>query len=206
MSVLARVRAPASTANLGPGFDCAAAAIDLWNELEVAVAPAGNGGPAPAPDPDHLGVRAFALLQPTDGLAFRFSERIPRECGLGASAATVALGLLAACAVRGEEPDPEEILSLGTGLEGHADNLAAVLAGGVCLTFDGRIARLADSLPAAPIALVPNHRVVTSESRAALPASVPHEDATFTTARAALLGAALACGSLDLFAAALEDR
>src|SRR5947208_11495636 len=100
MSIRARVRAPASTANLGPGFDCAAAAIDLWNELEVT-----DDG---EPDVDHLGVRAFSLLAPPGGLSFRFTERIPRECGLGASAATVALGLLAASAVRGEEADPEE--------------------------------------------------------------------------------------------------
>ena len=136
--VTIRVRAPATTANLGPGFDCAAVALDLWNELELS--PDG-----PAPDPDHLAVRAFALVAPPDGHGFAFTDRIPRERGLGSSAATIALGLVAGANAAGREPDPEELLALGTPLEGHADNLAAALAGGVCLTWDGRIARVADT-------------------------------------------------------------
>jgi homoserine kinase len=194
-----RVRAPATTANVGPGFDCVAVALDLWNELEVT----DEGEPA---DPDHLGVRAFSLLTPTDGLSFRFTDRIPRERGLGSSAATVALGLVAAARVRDETPDLEELLALGLDLEGHPDNLAAALAGGATLTWDGRIARVADGVPASAIALIPDERVNTLESRAALPDAVPHEDAAFTAGRAAVLGAALAAGSTDLFAAALADR
>jgi homoserine kinase len=197
--VSVRVRAPASTANLGPGFDCAAVALDLWNEVEV-------GDEGDEPHPGHLGVRAFSLLASPDGLRFRFTDRIPRERGLGSSAATVALGLVAACAVAGEEPDPERLLALGVDLEGHADNLAAVLAGGATLTWDGRIARVADDVPAIPIALIPEERTNTLESRAALPTAVPHADAAFTIARASLLGASLASGSPDLFAAALADR
>jgi homoserine kinase len=193
------VRAPASTANLGPSFDCAAAALDLWNELEVT-----EGGEGPGTD--HLGVYAFSLLEPPDRFTFRFTDRIPRERGLGSSAATIALGLLAATAVRGEEPDPEELLALGLGLEGHPDNLAAVLAGGVTLTWDGRIARIADDAPATPLAIVPSHGVNTLESRTALPEMVSHADATFTVGRATVLGAALASADSDLFAAALGDR
>ncbi len=196
MTVL--VRAPATTANVGPGFDCAAVALDLWNELEVS-----EGGGA---DPEHLGVRAFSLLASPEGLDFRFTDRIPRERGLGSSAATVALGLVAACAVKGEKPDPETLLALGAELEGHADNLAATLAGGATLTWDGRIARIADSVPAVPIALIPEERTNTLESRAALPAEISHGDAAFTAGRAAVLGAALASGSAELFAAALADR
>ena len=199
MSAVVRVRAPASTANLGAGFDCAAVALDLWNELEVVED--GSGA-----EPDHLGVRAFALLASPDGLAFRFTDRIPRERGLGSSAATVALGLVAACALAGREPDPEELLALGSELEGHSDNLAAALAGGVCLTWDGRIARIADDVPATPIALVPDKGMKTAEARALLPETVPREDAVFNVARAALLGAALARGDGELFAAALADR
>jgi homoserine kinase len=192
------VRAPATTANVGAGFDCAAVALDLWNELEVE-----EGGEA---DPQHLGVRAFSLLASPEGLGFRFTDRIPRERGLGSSAAVVALGLVAACAVKGKAPDPEQLLALGRELEGHDDNLAATLTGGATLTWAGRIARVADDVPAAPIALVPDQRVNTLESRAALPANVPHRDAAFSAGRAALLGAALASGSPDLFAAALADR
>jgi len=194
-----RVKAPASTANLGPGFDCVAVALDLWNELEVS---RGDG----EVDREHLGVRAFALLAPVEGWQFRWTDRIPRERGLGSSAAVIALGLLAAAKVRGQELSSEELLALGVELEGHADNLAAALAGGVCLTWEGRIARVADTVPAEPIVLVPSETVSTAAARAALPETVPHADASFTVARAALLGAALASGSAEHFAAALADR
>ena len=194
-----RVRAPASTANLGPGFDCAAVALDLWNELEVAE---GDGDA----DPGHLGVRAFALLTAVDGLTFAFTDRIPRVRGLGSSAAVIALGLTAANAVAELGLGAEELLAAGVELEGHPDNLAAALAGGVCLTWDSRIARLADHAPALPIALVPEATMSTAAARAALPATVSHDDASFTAGRATLLGAALASGSAELFAEALADR
>jgi homoserine kinase len=194
-----RVRAPATTANLGPAFDCAAAALDLWNELEVAE---GDG----APDLDHLGVRAFVRLAPAEGRSFRWTDRIPRGRGLGSSAAVIALGLVAGAIAQEREPDAESLLAEGVDLEGHADNLAAALAGGVCLTWENRIARIADALPAVAIAVVPDEPVSTAASRTALPASVPHADAAFTAARAALLGAALAGGSQEVFAAALDDR
>jgi len=190
---------PASTANLGPGFDCAAVALDLWNELEVGE---GDGGA----DLDHLGVRAFGLLASPEGKRFSFTDRIPRRRGLGSSASVIALGLVAAAAVLGREAAPEELLSEGLELEGHPDNLAAALAGGVCLTWDGRIARLGDRLPAVPIALVPEATVSTAEARSALPDRVSRADAAFTAGRAALLGAALASGSAELFAASLDDR
>jgi homoserine kinase len=193
-----RVRAPASTANIGPGFDCAAAALDLWNELVVS-----EGG---HPDREHLGVRAFALLADPSGLRFDFTVRVPRERGLGSSASIIALGLAAACVSTGESLDAERLLALGVPLEGHADNLAAALAGGVCLSWDGRIARIADTLPFTPVAVVPETRVLTAEARASLPEQIPHAAAAFTAAHAALLGAAIASQDADLFAAALHDE
>ena len=192
------VRAPATSANLGAGFDCAAVALDLWNEVVVS-----DGG---TPDRAHLGVQAFERIDPADGLRFEFYDRIPRERGLGSSAAVIALGLVAAAHVAGREPDPEWLLHEGLALEGHADNLAAALAGGACLTSEGRIHRVADGIPAVPIALVPETTVGTAEARAALPEQVPLEDAVFTVGRAALLGAGLASGSEAVFAAALDDR
>jgi homoserine kinase len=199
MTMLARVCAPATTANLGSGFDCAAVALDLWNELEVSE---GDG----EIDSDHLGVRAFARVAPVTGKRFSFTDRIPRERGLGSSAAVIALGLLAATVVEGLNASLEELLAEGSPLEGHGDNLAAALAGGVCLTWGTRIARLADRPPAVPIALIPDATVSTAAARDALPAQVPYADAAFTAARAALLGAALASGSAELFAEALDDR
>src|SRR5262245_40146537 len=127
------VRAPATTANLGSGFDCAAAALDLWNELHVEPAAAGKplvsvegGGADEVPRTDaHLALRAFSLVAPLDGRRFRFVNRIPLERGLGSSAATIAAGLVAGAAVSGRPPSPDELLELGLPLEGHADNLGA---------------------------------------------------------------------------------
>ena len=194
------VRAPATTANLGPGFDVAGAAFDLWNEVEVEDTP--NGGV----DREHLAVRAFATFADPALYSFTFTDRIPRERGLGSSAAVVALGLVAGSLAAGLEPSAEELLGAGLELEGHADNLAAALAGGVCLTWEGHIARIADDVPAAAIAVIPKNRVNTAEARALLPQTVPHADAVFTAGRAALLGAALARGDDSLFAAGADDR
>jgi homoserine kinase len=192
------VRAPATTANLGAGFDCAAVALDLWNEVVIT-----DGG---TPDREHLGVQAYERIDPADGLRFEFFDRIPRERGLGSSAAVIALGLVAGAHVAGREPDPEWLLREGLPLEGHADNLAAALAGGACLTSGGRIHRVADSVPAVPIALVPDGTVSTAEARAALPEEIPLGDAVFSVGRATLLGAGLAAHSEAVFAAALNDR
>jgi len=195
------VRAPATTANLGSGFDCAAVAFDLWNELSVT-----RDADARPADTHHVGIGAFARIAPVDGLRFDFTYRIPRSSGLGSSASLIALGLVAGSIAAGRKPDAEALLAEGLPLEGHPDNLAAALAGGACLTWDGRIERVADSVPAEPIALRPDEQVATEHSRTLLPISVPHEDAAFSAGRAALLGSAIASGSESLFAAALDDR
>lgn len=214
MTLPVRVRAPATTANLGPGFDCAGVALELWNELEVSegegVEVEGEGADEISRSREHLGVRAFALLADPAGKRFRFTNRIPLARGLGSSAATIALGLVAASLSQGRWPEPEPLLARGLKLEDHADNLAAALAGGVCLTWasDGaqRIARVAADLPLVPIAVIPDARVETSAAREALPAEIPHSDATFTAGRAALLGAGLAAGAPELLAEAFHDR
>ena len=192
--------APATTANLGPGFDCAAVALDLWNEVEV------TEGDENPPDPEHLGVRAFGLLAPTEGLSFEWTDRIPRASGLGSSAATIALGLVAAAKWAGQELTLEQLLTRGEPLEGHYDNLGACLAGGACLTWSGRVARIADGLPLTPVVVIPQRSVLTSEARLVLPPHVGHADAAFNVARAALLGAGIAQGDPALLAAAFADR
>jgi len=209
-------RAPATTANLGPGFDCAAAALDLWNELRVedrngraAVVIEGEGAGELARDETNLTLRAFALLAPVSRYSFAFTNRIPLERGLGSSAAAIALGLAAGEAASGLRIGSEDLLRLGLELEGHADNLAAALVGGVCLTWNDKgeqhVAQVATKLPLAAIAVVPEHRVPTEGSRARLPALVAHDDAAHTAGRAALLGAALAAGDGELLAAAFDD-
>ena len=210
------VRAPASTANLGPGFDCAAAALDLWNELEVepgehSVTVEGTGaGELPTGD-EHLALRAFALVAPVEDYRFRFTNRIPLERGLGSSAATIAAGLVAACAVTGRDASAAELLGLGLPLEGHADNLAAALQGGVCLIWQNgagpHAQRIAQTLPLEPVVVVPQGgRVNTLESRGRLPEQLSHDEAAAAAAQAALLGAAIASGDAQLLANAFHDR
>jgi homoserine kinase len=201
------VKAPATSANLGPGFDCAAVALDLWNELEVSggegVEVVGEGADELPADATNLAVRAYALFAPVEGKRFRFVNRIPLERGLGSSAAAIALGIVAAA----PRATPEELLTVGGELEAnHHDNLAAALAGGVCLTWEGRIAKIADSLPLHLIALIPSERTSTKASRATLPAEVTHAAAAHTAARAALLGAGVAGADPSWLAAALSDR
>jgi len=214
MTLPVRVRAPATTANLGPGFDCAGVALELWNELEVSegdgVEVVGEGADEIPRDATHLGVRAFSLIAAAEGKRFRFTNRIPLARGLGSSAATIAAGLVAATLAEGRWPHAEPLLARALELESHADNLAAALAGGVCLTWrsDGvqRIARVAQRLPLVPIAVVPDSRVETEAARAALPAQVSHADAAFSAGRAALLGAGLVAGAPELLAEAFHDR
>ncbi len=199
-------RAPASSANLGPGFDCVGVALELWNELEVTdgsgVVVEGVGADELPADETNLAVKAYARLADPAGKRFRLVNRIPLERGLGSSASAIALGLAAAA------PDAaaEDLLAIGLEFESHADNLAPALVGGVTLTWERRIARIGDSLPLFPVVVIPAMRVRTALSRHALPDVVPHADAAVTAGRAALLGASLATGDADLFAAALTDR
>jgi homoserine kinase len=204
------VRAPATSANLGAGFDCAAVALGLWNELEVTdgasddveVVIEGIGEDELPRDGSNLTVRAYALLEDPRGKRFSCRNRIPLERGLGSSAAAIALGL--AAARPGDEPN--SLIGTALSLEGHADNLACALVGGVTLTWDGNVAKIADSLPLDPVAVIPRTRLKTALSRHGLPPDVPHGDAAVSVGRAALLGAAAASGDKALFVAALHDR
>jgi len=212
------VRAPATSANLGPGFDCAGVALELWNELRVLPAEEGEplvelegeGADELPTDETHLALRAFALSAPLEGRRFRFLNRIPLERGLGSSAATVAAGLLAGLTAGGEELSADELLELGLPLEGHADNLAPALLGGACLSWRSgerhQARRIATDLPLAAILVVPETRVNTTASRSRLPESLPHDEAAAQAAQAALLGAAIAAGDADLLCAAFHDR
>ena len=214
-----RVVAPASTANLGPGFDAAAAALELWNEVVVEEGsfPNGSGiaiegeGAAELPrDAAHLTLRAFALFAPVAGHRFSFVNRIPLERGLGSSAAAIALGLVAGAAVGGSSPSLAELLALGEEIEGHADNLAAALYGGVCIATNRNgstnVARIGSDMPVAAILAVPAARTNTAASRNGLPATITHADAAYNAASAALLGAAIASGDATFLRDAFDDR
>jgi homoserine kinase len=209
-----RVVAPASTANLGPGFDAAAAALDLWNEVTVepgsGVEITGEGADELPRDATHLTLQAFALFAPVDGYRFSFVNRIPLERGLGSSAAAIALGLVAGAACAGRSVSQGDLLALGERLEGHCDNLAAALFGGVTIAWrrNGKpvAKRIAADMPVRPVLMVPDARTNTAHSRNGLPFTVKHEDAAVNAGAAALLGAAIVAGDADLLHDAFGDR
>jgi homoserine kinase len=199
------VRVPASSANLGPGFDVFAAALAMHVELEVVE----TGSFAVETDLDiardrrNLAVRAFALLHPPDRFTFRISSRIPLSGGLGSSAAAIVAGLLAADHLFELDAD---ILSLATEMEGHPDNVAAALNGGFVACVDGEVTRLEVPTGLEAVLVVPHEPVRTKQARAALPAEVPMADAVHNLGHAALLALGLDRGDWDLVARGLADR
>jgi homoserine kinase len=199
------VRVPASSANLGPGFDSLAAALGLAMELEVEETGtfAVETDLPIARDHRNLVVRGFARLADPARFAFRISSRIPLSGGLGTSAAAYVAGLLAADHIFELDAD---VLALATELEGHPDNVAAALLGGFVICADGQATRLDPPAGLEAVLVVPDAAVRTKKARAALPAEVPMGDAVFNVAHASLLVLGLARGDLDLVARGLEDR
>lgn len=215
-----RVRVPASTANLGPGFDALGLALALYDDVEVALAPSGlrvevrgeGAGQVPT-DEAHLVVRALRAAcarcgYRADGLVLRCHNRIPHSRGLGSSAAAAVAGVLAGYALAGMEPD-DAALDLAAGFDGHADNAGASLLGGLVISWRDeksfRAVRLEPHPDLAPVLLVPAMTSSTEITRGLLPAEVPHIDAAFTAGRAALAVHALTAAPQFLLAAT-EDR
>ncbi|HEX2088114.1 MAG TPA: homoserine kinase [Solirubrobacteraceae bacterium] len=199
------VRVPASSANLGPGYDAFAAALALHLELEVEeTGEFGVETELDVPgDRSNLVVRGFERLHPADGFTFRIASKVPLSGGLGSSAAAVVAGLLAADHLF--ELD-EDVFAHAVALEGHPDNVAAALHGGFVVVADGRAERFEPPPELEGILVVPDQPVRTQEARAALPEAVPVEDAVFNVAHAALLVIGLARADLDLVARGLADR
>ena len=196
---------PASSANLGPGFDCMAAALSLHLELEVeetgefaveSELPVAKGR-------ENLCVQAFELLHPADGFTFRIRSQIPLVGGLGSSAAAIVAGLMAADHLF--ELDAP-VLSLAGELEGHPDNVAAALLGGFVICADAHATRFDPPTGLEALAVVPELAVRTRAARDALPSQVPLSDAVFNVAHGALLTLGLARGDWDLVARGLHDR
>jgi homoserine kinase len=199
------VRAPASSANLGPGFDCMAAALALHLELEVdETGEFAVHSELPVPrGRENLCVRAFERLHPADGFAFRISSEIPLSGGLGSSAAAIVAGLMAADHLFELDAD---LLTLASELEGHPDNVAAALCGGFVVCADGEAVRFDAPTGLEALAVVPREAVRTRAARAALEEQVPLEEAVFNVAHGALLTLGLAQGDWDLVARGLQDR
>jgi homoserine kinase len=199
------VRVPASSANLGPGFDAFAAALALHVELEVVETGhfAVDTRLDIARDRRNLCVRGFARLHPPDDFTFRIRSQVPLSGGLGSSAAAYVAGLSAAAHLF--ELD-EDLLAHATELEGHPDNAAAALLGGFVVAPGGDVARFTapDGLEA--VLVVPRSAVRTAVARRALPATVPLADASANVARGAMLTLGLARGDLSLVGRGLQDR
>jgi homoserine kinase len=208
------VRVPASSANLGPGYDVMAAAVSLWLELEVREVGEFSFDPGGADVRDgreNLIVRAFESLGPPDAIAFRMSTEIPLTRGLGSSAAAIVAGLFAADHLFELGLSKEEMLARATALEGHPDNVAASIYGGfVICSADGeghpRAARFDPPGGLEGIAVIPPEAVSTKLARAAIPEEVPLEDAVANVSAAAGLVLGLQRADLDLVADGLADR
>ena len=220
------VDAPASTANLGAGYDALALAVDLVDRVELSVTPGrdsiveveGEGSGSLPAGPENRFLMAFetglrwALGEvPADvGWTVRMKNAIPLLRGLGSSAAATVAGLVAANALAGDPLDERRLLELAIQLEGHPDNVAAALLGGfvVVVSDDGRAeaVRFDPPLRLRCVFFVPALELSTTRMRQVLPAEVSHRDAAFNLGRAALTVAAFASGRLDLLRLATEDR
>jgi homoserine kinase len=216
------VRVPATSANLGPGFDALGLALALYNEVTAAEADSvsvrieGEGAGRLPPNSHNVvarGVRQAyeAAGRPFRGVALTCVNRVPAARGLGSSAAAWVGGLVAGNALLGEPLSREALLALAARAEGHPDNVAAALLGGLtvcCAHGDGRVATVSLPVPGGVrwVVLVPEVTSATAEARAVLPQSVPRADAVFNVQRVALLLAALQAGRLDVLGIALDDR
>lgn len=235
-----RVRVPATTSNLGPGFDALGLALRLYNtiELEAASAPLieidGEGASSLPCNPSHLAYRAALAVVESAGTwggggrhgrrrdpgtpggtmprAFHLRQhnRIPLARGLGSSAAAIVAGAAAANALLGEPLDRQALIDLAAGLEGHPDNVAPAVLGGLvaCVTTESGTIRTIRLMPQRlrVVIAIPEFAVSTAEARRLLPEVVPFGDAVFNVTRTAMLVAALVEGRMDLLDEATRDR
>jgi homoserine kinase len=199
------VRVPASSANLGPGFDVLAAALALHVELEVSETGrfAVHTDLQIARDRRNLAVRAFETLHPADDFEFTIRSDVPLSGGLGTSAAAYVAGLMAADSLF--ELDAS-LLQDATRLEGHPDNAAAALLGGFVVCVGARAARFDVPAGLESILVVPHKHVRTAKARAALPTQVPLTEAVFNVGHASMLVLGLVRGDWDLVSEGLQDR
>ena len=215
------VRVPATSANLGPGFDVLGLALGLYNEIDyeaadrVSVTVEGEGAGRLDTGAGNVVARAALMAheaagRPFTGAAIQCVNRIPTARGLGSSAAAWVGGLVAANAILGSPLDRAAVLALACRAEGHPDNVAAALLGGLtvsCVSGD-RVSAVSLPVPAdlGWVVLVPGIESATREARALLPDTVTRADAVFNLQRMGLLLAALASGRVDVLGVAMEDR
>jgi homoserine kinase len=224
-----RVRIPATTANLGPGFDCMGLALDLWNTFELhlggddfRVETFGEGEDVLPTDCSNLTVSVFMQeletlgVQPPSGAKIVCHNTVPCASGLGSSSTATLAGVLFAYAMgqaaKGNDPselDMDKVLARAVAIEGHGDNVTPALLGGFVIVVPDTTGVLTQRVPHVPIktvVCVPDFKYLTSEARAALPDIYTKSDAIFNIGRAMLVAEALRSGDDELLARAMNDR
>ncbi|GIW11218.1 MAG: homoserine kinase [Chloroflexi bacterium] len=218
MSVVVRV--PASTANLGPGFDCLGMALALYNEIRLAPADApritiqGEGADRLQRDPSNLAYRCATLGyqlsgRPAPPFALELVNRVPLARGLGSSSTAIVGGLLAGATLARVPLSPEQLVTRAAEIEGHPDNVAPAVYGGCTVAVVAesvRVARVPVPADLSTVIFVPAQPLATRQARQVLPDVVSRSDAVFNLGRAALLVAALCADQRDLLPVAQEDR
>ena len=218
------VRAPATTANLGPGYDCLGMALDLWNRVTVetqsgggepSVEVVGEGAGELAADAENLTYRAMAFLygeadEELPPLRMRCENTIPLSRGLGSSAAAISGGLVAANSLLGDPFSSNDLLEMAATIEGHPDNVAAAVHGGLQLVVldDQQLYTAAIDVPEdlQAVLFIPDRRIATVDARRVLPAEVSVADAVYNMSRAALLVAGMQSNHPEYLSIATQDR
>lgn len=214
-----KFRIPASSANLGPGFDCFGIAWQCYNEIEFIPREEGlviSGCAEKYRNEDNLAYKAYHAVmawagQRESGLEIRFGRTdIPVSRGMGSSAALIVGGVVAANAIHGLELSGSELLAIATSVEGHPDNIAPALFGGFTVSAMDGIAAVTTHFPISEklffTLLIPNFELSTELARSVLPEAVSRQDAIFNISRSALLIKALERGDRQLMRIALEDK
>ena len=205
------VKVPATSANLGPGFDCLGLALDLWGTITLSTSEGGGERDPMA----TMAVTAARLVyeklgEETPPLFAYYEGDIPIARGLGASAIARAGAVVAADALIGDKLAPDDLLAIAASLEGHTDNAAPAIFGGFQVTVSEGdvISRVSVPLPRglSAVLFVPELRMPTRESRKLLPESLPRADVVHNSSRTALLVAAIASGRFDVLNAATQDK
>ena len=214
-----KFRIPASSANLGPGFDCFGIAWQCYNEIEFIPREEGlviSGCEEKYCNEDNLAYKAYRAVmawagQRESGLEIRFGRTdIPVSRGMGSSAALIVGGVVAANAIHGLELSGSELLAIATSVEGHPDNIAPALFGGFTVSAMDGIAAITTHFPISEklffTLLIPDFELSTELARSVLPEAVSRQDAIFNISRSALLIKALERGDRQLMRIALEDK
>lgn len=210
-----KLRLPATSANLGCGYDTLGLALSLYNTFEFWESETNICLDSDLDPADHLVFRAMQEAQrtlsfPQKNATLRVETGIPIKSGLGSSAACVAAGIMIAFLLQGKKIDKNQVLSIGTQIEGHPDNLAPLLYGGLTAALASETSVFAQAFPIdasiEPLIVVPRFSFSTEEARRALPEQIPVEDAVFNLTRIGLLIGALGEGNLDDIDTFTEDR